>query len=128
MPLVQVYITAQARTIYNINLPTGLYQFRLIDFTYIDNKVNTNHTLVTVSSDCWRIPYGSASRSNTLYFVNKSDNGRASPQGTYNFLGEVRNGQMDVTLTGVADVDFTFAIVSFDVQHAESSDNFFSLI
>jgi hypothetical protein len=35
---------------------------------------------------------------------------------------------MDVTLTGVADVDFTFAIVSFDVQHAESSDNFFSLI
>jgi len=128
MPVVQIYITAQARTIYNINLPNGLYELRMIDFCYIDTLAGTNHTLVTVQSDTWRIPYGSASGSNKLYFVNKSDNGRASPQGTINFLAEVRNGQMDITLTGVADGNFTFCIITFDAQHAKGVDNFFSLM
>jgi hypothetical protein len=130
MPLVQVYVTAQARTIYNINLPTGLYQFRLLDFLYLDTTSasnSANRILVTASSDTWRIPYGNASKSNTLLLVNRSDNGRVSSMATFNFLAEVHNGQMDITLTGVTDAQFSWAILSFDVQHATSADNFFPL-
>jgi hypothetical protein len=128
MVVVQIYATTQARTVYNINLPTGLYQFRMIDFVYIDNQAARDHTVVTIKSDCWRVPYGNASRSNTLYFVNKSDNGRSSPQGSFNFLAEVRNGQMDLTLTGATALQFQFAILSFDAQPTASLDNFFPLV
>jgi hypothetical protein len=100
----------------------------MIDFVYIDNQAARDHTLVTLSSDCWRVPYGNASRSNTLYFVNKSDNGRSSPQGSFNFLAEVRNGQMDLTLTGATALQFQFAILSFDAQPTASLDNFFPLV
>jgi hypothetical protein len=127
MVVLQVYTTTLDRTMYNVNLPNGLYEFRMIDYTFIDTLANTNHSVTTVSSDCWRIPYGNVSRSNTLYFVNKSDNGRASPQGTYNFLCDIRSGQMDMTLTTTGG-NFTFALITFDVQQAKGYDNFFPLI
>jgi hypothetical protein len=128
MPVVQIYITSQARQIYNINLPNGLYELRMTDFCYVDTVGAGNHTLVTVRSDTWRIPYGNASQSNRLLFVNKNDNGRPTPQGTINFLAEVRNGQMDIELTGVVNGSFSFCIITFDAQNAKGADNFFPLM
>ena len=127
MVVLQLYIQTLSRTIYDVNLPNGLYEMRMTDFTFIDTNSAANHSLVTITSDTWKIPYGNASRSNTLYFVNKSDNGRSSPQGTYNFLAEIRNGQMDLVLTTTGG-NFTFCLVSFDVQPAKSTDNFFPLV
>ena len=114
------------RVLYNTNLPNGLYEFRLVDITYIDALVNTNHSLCTVSSDCWRLPYGNVSRGNTIYFYNKLDNGRCAPQGSYNFLCEIRNSNMDVTLTG-AGGQFSSCILTFDVSPSDGK-TFFPLV
>jgi hypothetical protein len=111
------------RVLYPTNLPNGLYEFRLTDITYIDALVNTNHSLCTVQSDCWRIPFGNISRGNTLYFYNKLDNGRCAPQGTWNFLAEIRNQSMDIVLTG-AGGSFTACILTFDVSPSDGKTFF----
>jgi hypothetical protein len=116
--------TANSRVLYPTNLPNGLYEFRLVDITYIDTLANTNHSSISIQSDCWRIPYGNISRGNTIYFYNNNSS-RISPQGTYNFLAEIRNQDMDITLTSGG--GFTACILTFDVLPSKG-DLFFSLV
>lgn len=114
------------RKMISTNLPSGFYEFRLVDITYIDTLVNTNHSICAVRSDCWRIPFGNQSRGNTLFFYNKSDNGRGSPQGTWNFMAEIRNSEMDILLNG-AGGNFTACILTFDVLPCDGK-LFYSLV
>lgn len=116
--------TANSRILYSTNLPNGFYEFRLVDIIYIDTLANNNHSSISISSDCWRLPYGNISKGNTIYFYNNNSS-RISPQGTYNFLAEIRNQEMDITL--ISGGGFTSCILTFDVSPSDGK-MFFSLV
>lgn len=127
MVVMQIQTATVNKTLYDTNLPNGLYELRLIDISYIDTLPSTDRSLISVSSDCWRVPYGNKSKSNTLYFLNKGDT-KPSLNGQFAFLAEIRNGQMDLSLSVPTANSFAFVLFTFDVQPAKSFDNFFPLM
>jgi len=113
------------------NLPTGYYVFRLIDIIFDDNEAaSAANVLYTIESDTWRVPYGNRARGHRIFFVNRSNNGRTAPQGYYNFLVEIRNNNMDLTLikVGAGVSAMENVVISFDVTPTESTDTFVPFI
>ena len=109
------------------NLQNGYYVFRLIDIIFDDDESKSDgNVLYTIESDTWRIPFGNKSRGNRIFFVNRSNNGRTAPQGFYNFLVEIRNNNVDLTLikVGAGTSVMQNVVMSFDVTPTESTDTF----
>lgn len=125
MVFVQIVAIAQARTIYNVNLPNGLYKMKIFSIDYIDSLGANNHTGCTLQSDCFRLPFmHNPINSRAIAFFNKSDNGRGALNYTINGILECRNGQIDITLTGVADANFVTCIIYMDVEPTDNQDIF----
>ena len=136
MVMLQIYATNTDLTLgtpsyYNTNLPNGYYVFRLVDIMFDDIEQKEEiHAVYSIDSSTWRIPFGNQSRGNRLLFVNRSNNGRATPQGYYNFLVEIRNQTMDITLLKLTLEDSTFQkmIITFDVTPTNNTDTFVPFI
>jgi hypothetical protein len=136
MVMLQLYITtgdlSNGYGRFQTNLPNGYYVFRLVDIMFDDEESKSDPNVAySVESDTWRIPYGNQARGHSILFVNRTNNGRATPQGHFNFLVEVRDQNMDITLTKIdpsATSTFQKMIISFDVTPTESTDTFVSFI
>lgn len=134
--MLQLYVTSANLTVgttsyYSTNLPNGYYIFRLLDIIYDDDESKSDANVAfSIESDTWRIPYGNNSKGHGILFVNRSNNGRTAPQGYYNFLVEMRNMNMDLTLTQVSAGVSTFQkmIITFDVQPTNNTDTFVPFI
>jgi hypothetical protein len=134
MVLLQSIITAAQQTagtaFLSCNLPNGMYQMRLVNIEYVDSSTASTavKTLCSVQSQTWRIPYGSQAQGNTVFFISNNINGRQAPNGSYNWLAEIRNGIMDLTMT--VGTGFVLCVLTFDVMPSNdyTPNNFFSLI
>ena len=116
---------------FNTNLPNGYYVFRLIDIIFDDDESKSDgNVLYSIESDTWRVPYGNKARGHRIFFVNRSNNGRTAPQGYYNFLVEIRNSNIDLTLLKVGSGTSVMqnVVMSFDVTPTESTDTFVPFI
>lgn len=113
--IVQILASTLARTIYSTNLPDGMYRMKLIDMIYQDTS-GVNQYLVKVSSDTFRIPYGT--NANQLLFTSLSKNGTRSPVGEYRFLAVISQGNVDLTITlpPANQASFTEMVLTFDVM------------
>ena len=137
MVLMQMFITSTTMptitqpAYYHTNLPDGYYVFRLLDVFYDDDeKLSDQNVVFSIESDTWKIPYGNRARGHRLFFTNRSNNGRTAPHGYYNFLVEIRNNNMDLTLrqetAGISTMQTL--ILSFDVTPTQSTDTFVPFI
>ena len=132
MVLMQIYVdTVSMPTVgqpayFHTNLPNGYYIFRLVDIMYDDDESKSDlHATLSIESDTWKIPYGNRARGHRILFTNRTNNGKACPTGYYNFLAEIRNQNMDLTLLSIAGTStFQKMILSFDVTPTESTDTF----
>lgn len=104
---------------------SGRYKARVIGITWVDNTSASDSRLITLRSDCFRIPYGSQQG---VIFCNKAAPHLANPQGSFNFELEVVGNSIDlefissVPYTGGVQDAFSFCILSLDVQRIENEN------
>jgi hypothetical protein len=122
--LCQIKITASAgllpaRKYYMCGL-NGRYRAHLVSVVWADRAVNgTDNKLITVQSDCFRMPYGSVSQS--ISFCNRAEH-------NFDFGGqlpidiEVMGNNIDLTITssdayiGEGNDTFDFGVLTFTVE------------
>ena len=122
--LCQIQITASAgvlpaRRYYQCGL-NGRYRAHLVGVSWGDNTVaGTGTKLITVQSDCFRMPYGSQSQS--ICFSNRAEH-NFDFGGDYPIDIEVMGNSIDLTITSSIDYNnagnniFSFGILSFTVE------------
>jgi hypothetical protein len=102
---------------------SGKFKARLINIVWSDFTNALDYRIITLKSNCFRLPYGS---SQGVMFCNKSSTGLGNPQGSFNFEIEAIGNSIDLELTsnlpyqGGAQDTFNFCILSFDVQRIEN--------
>jgi hypothetical protein len=122
--LCQIQINAStgllpARRYYQCGL-NGRYRLHLVGVTWADRSANAaDNKLITIQSDCFRMPYGSVSQAIT--FCNRSEHNN-DLGGQYPIDVEVMGNNIDFTITSsVAYTNagnnvFDFGILSFTVE------------
>lgn len=104
---------------------SGKYKARVIGITWVDITSAIDNRLITLRSDCFRLPYGSQ---NGIIFCSKTYPHLSNPQGSFNFELEVVGNSIDLEFTanlpysGGAQDKFDFCILSLDVQRIENSE------
>ena len=107
-----------ARRYYQCGL-NGRFKAHVVGITWADRAGATDHKLITVQSDCFRMPYGSVSQS--LIFGNKGDHSQ-HPGGDFPLYIEVMGNSIDLTITsstpytGAGNHIFEYGILSFTVE------------
>ena len=115
-------LTLPARKYYFCGL-SGRYKVRVIGLTWVDYTSAIDYRLLTLKSDCFRLPYGSQ---NGIIFCNKALTQISPPQGSFNFELEVVGNSIDLELSssipygGGSQDTFNFCILSLDVQRIEN--------
>jgi hypothetical protein len=101
----------------------GRYRAHLIGVVWADSAVNAaSNKLITVQSDCFRMPYGTKSQS--IIFCNRSEHNMGNPQGEFPIDIEVMGNSIDLTITSsngdpysnVGNHVFNFGVLSFTVE------------
>jgi hypothetical protein len=122
--LCQIQISASAgvlpaRKYYMCGL-NGRYRAHLVGVSWADNTVAATGTkLITVQSDCFRMPYGSLSQSIT--FSNRAEH-NFDFGGEFPIEMEVMGNSIDLTITSSSDYTntgnniFNFGVLSFTVE------------
>jgi hypothetical protein len=115
--------TLPARKYYTCGL-NGRYRAHLIGIVWADEaKDNIDNKLITVQSDCFRIPYGSQSQS--IVFGNRGEHNLGSPGGEFPIYIEVMGNNIDLSFsssvpyTGAGHHIFNFAVLTFAVEPVE---------
>ena len=123
--LCQIQINASggvlpARQYYQCGL-NGRYKAHLVGIVWADTATtNADNKLITVQSDCFRMPYGSKSQS--FSFCNRSEHNHGNPQGDFPIILEIMGNNIDFTIsssvayTGAGTGVFNFAVLSFTVE------------
>lgn len=123
--LCQIQINASlgllpARQYYQCGL-NGRFRAHLIGITWADSAVNAaSNKLITIQSDCFRMPYGTKSQSIT--FCNRSEHNMSCPAGEFPIDIEVMGNSIDLTITSsdaytnVGNHVFNFGVLSFTVE------------
>lgn len=124
--LCQIQISAKAggtlpdRQYYQCGL-NGRFKAHLVGVVWADKSGSSaDNKLITVQSDCFRMPYGSASQS--FSFCNRSEHNMGNPQGEFPIIIEVMGNNIDLTIssstayTGTGSNTFSFAVLTFTVE------------
>lgn len=123
--LCQIHITAEAgllpaRKYYACGL-NGRYRAHLVGIVWADQSANGGHNkLITVQSDCFRMPYGS--RSQSISFCNRGDHNMGHPAGDFPIDIEIMGNNMDLSFTSsepytnAGNHIFNFAVLTFAVE------------
>ena len=131
--LCQIQITAgaggtlPARKYYQCGL-NGRYKAHLVGIVWADNAGSAaDNKLITVQSDCFRMPYGSVSQSIT--FCNRSEHNMGNPQGEFPIIMEVMGNNIDLSIssssayTGAGNNIFSFGVLTFTVETLEDKSH-----
>lgn len=84
---------------------------------------SADNKLITVQSDCFRMPYGSQSQS--ISFCNRTEHMMGHPAGDFPIDLEIMGNSIDLTFTasvpysGLGNSQFSFAVLSFTVEPME---------
>lgn len=115
--------TLPARKYYTCGL-NGRYRAHLIGVVWADEaNVSADNKLITVQSDCFRIPYGSQSQS--IVFANRGEHNLDNPGGEFPIYIEVMGNNIDLSFsasvpyTGVGNNTFNFGVLTFAVEPVE---------
>lgn len=123
--LCQIQINASggvlpARQYYQCGL-NGRYRAHLIGVVWADTAGSSaDNKLITVQSDCFRMPYGSQSQS--VSFCNRAEHNMGNPQGEFPIDIEVMGNNIDLTIassiayTGTGNGIFSFGVLTFTVE------------
>ncbi len=123
--LCQIQINASAgglpaRQYYQCGL-NGRYRAHLIGIVWMDRSTSAgDNKLISIQSDCFRMPYGSQSQS--VSFCNRSEHNMGNPQGEFPIDIEVMGNSIDLTITsstnytGVSTNTFMFGVLTFTVE------------
>jgi hypothetical protein len=114
--------TLPARRYYPCGL-NGRYRAHLVAVTWADRSANAaDNKLITVQSDCFRMPYGSVSQS--IIFCNRGEH-NMDLGGQYPVDIEVMGNSIDLTVTsssaytGAGNNVFDFAVLTFTVEQMD---------
>jgi hypothetical protein len=121
----QIYIPAAtgvlpARTFYHTRL-NGRYKAKIAGISYNDDTQNGDHRLITLQSNCFRMPYGS--RSDAIIFGNKGDHAQVFQSWPFDL--EVMGGGVDLQLisstayNNTGNNTFFFCIITLLVSPVE---------
>lgn len=109
-----------ARRYYQCGL-NGRYKVHLVGIVWADNATTAaDNKLITVQSDCFRMPYGSQSQS--VSFCNRAEHNMGNPQGDFPIIIEVMGNNIDLTFTsssaytGAGNNVFSFGVLTFTVE------------
>jgi len=109
-----------ARQYYQCGL-NGRYRAHLVGIVWADNAGSSaDNKLITVQSDCFRMPYGSSSQS--FSFCNRAEHNMGHPAGEFPIDIEVMGNNIDLTITssvpytGTGSNIFSFGVLSFTVE------------
>lgn len=132
--LCQIQISAGAggvlpdRKYYQCGL-NGRFKAHLVGVVWADTATsNADNKLITVQSDCFRMPYGSASQS--ISFCNRSEHNMGNPQGEFPIIIEVMGNNIDLTIrsstayTGAGNSVFNFAVLTFTVEPLDDKSHY----
>jgi hypothetical protein len=123
--LCQIQINASSgllpdRQYYQCGL-NGRYRAHLIGIVWADKAGSSaDNKLITVQSDCFRMPYGSQSQS--VSFCNRAEHNFGNPQGEFPIDIEVMGNNIDLTITssvaytGIGSATFSFGVLTFTVE------------
>jgi hypothetical protein len=123
--LCQIQINASsgalpARQYYQCGL-NGRYRAHLVGVVWADKSGSSaDNKLITVQSDCFRMPYGSQSQS--ISFCNRAEHNMGNPQGEFPIEIEVMGNNIDLTITssipytGTGSGTFSFGVLTFTVE------------
>jgi hypothetical protein len=123
--LCQIQINASggvlpARQYYQCGL-NGRYRAHLVGVVWADKSGSSaDNKLITVQSDCFRMPYGSQSQS--ISFCNRAEHNMGNPAGEFPIDIEVMGNNIDLTITSsVAYTNtgsnvFSFGVLTFTVE------------
>ncbi len=99
----------------------GRFRAHLVGIVWADKSGSSaDNKLITVQSDCFRMPYGSQSQS--ISFCNRSDHNFGHPAGDFPIDIEVMGNSIDLTFTastaytGSGSGIFSFGVLSFTVE------------
>jgi hypothetical protein len=101
----------------------GRYEAKLIGVAFSDTTVSTEHRVITVQSDSFRLIYGNTQQS--LMFPNHAERNHGNPQGEFPVIIDA-NSSIDLTLTASTAYDngannaFQFCILTFAVKKIEA--------
>lgn len=116
-----------ARQYYQCGL-NGRFKAHLVAVTWADQSANGSHNkLITVQSDCFRMPYGSASQS--ISFCNRAEH-NFDLGGQYPIIIEVMGNNIDLTITssgaytGAGNHIFNFGILTFTVEPLDDKSHY----
>ena len=109
-----------ARKYYQCGL-NGRYKAQLVGIVWADNASSSaDNKLITVQSDCFRMPYGSVSQS--FSFCNRTEHNMGNPQGEFPIFIEAMGNNIDLTITSSVEYDnlgnnvFGFGVLTFTVE------------
>lgn len=123
----QIYIPAAtgvlpSRAFYNTRL-NGRYKAKFAGISYNDNTIASDHRLIRLQSNCFRMPYGTYNDS--ILFGNKGDHTQGNPGGSWPFDLEVMGGGIDLDISSSIAYNntgsnvFYFCIITLLVSPAE---------
>lgn len=101
----------------------GRFKAHLVGVNWCDRSGATDHKLITIQSDCFRLPYGSYSQS--LVIGNRAEHVQSHPAGDFPMDIEIMGNNIDlsfsssVAYTGQGNHIFEFAILTFTVEPME---------
>ena len=124
--LCQIHIEAPeggvlpARKYYQCGL-NGRFKAHLVGVVWADNAGSAAHNkLITVQSDCFRMPYGSIPQS--ISFCNRGEHNMGHPAGDFPIIIEVMGNNIDLSFsssspyTGGGNNVFDFGVLTFTVE------------
>lgn len=116
-----------ARRYYQCGL-NGRFKAELVSVVWADQSANhVDNKLITVQSDCFRMPYGSASQS--ISFCNRSEH-NFDLGGHFPIIIEVMGNNIDLTITssvpyvGTGNSVFNFAVLTFTVEPLDDKSHY----
>jgi hypothetical protein len=124
--IVQIYVPATSNAppatgYYPCNL-NGRYHARLVNITWADKSLAADNRLITIQSNCFRMPYGAFAQ--TILFNSRVD-GEHRFQGPFCFDLEAAGNTLDLTISSSKAYDntannaFQFCILSLAVTPAK---------
>lgn len=133
--LCQIQITAgaggvlPARQYYRCGL-NGRYRAHLVGVVWADNAGSSaDNKLITVQSDCFRMPYGTSSQS--ISFCNRNEHNFGHPAGEFPIDIEVMGNNIDLTFssstayTGNGNNVFGFGVLTFTVEPLDDKSHIY---
>jgi methyl coenzyme M reductase beta subunit len=109
-----------ARRYYQCGL-NGRYRAHLVGIVWADKAGSSaDNKLITVQSDCFRMPYGSSSQS--ISFCNRTEHNMGQPGGEFPIDIEVMGNNIDLSFssssayTGSGSNIFSFGVLTFTVE------------